>query len=76
MEIRLSTRCGGLLEIQYGHQNPYTTPVSPDMIIAYLHRTVKDYLELYKTRQKLADRSGGQQKGAFNASDAISKHIS
>ncbi|KUJ18667.1 uncharacterized protein LY89DRAFT_774610 [Mollisia scopiformis] len=61
MEIHLRTRCGGLLEIQYGNEDPYTTTVSPDMTVAYIHRTIKDYLELWGTREKLADRSGSQQ---------------
>ena len=73
MEIRLRTRCGGLLEVQYGHRNPQTTMVSPDMTVSYLHRTVKDYLELRETRQKLEDETGGRKKDAFNASHAILK---
>jgi hypothetical protein len=76
MEIRLRTRCGGLLEVQYGRQSMYTKTVLPDMTVSYLHRTVKDYLELQETRQKLADQTGGHQKDAFNASHAIFKaHI-
>lgn len=73
MEIRLRTRCGGLLEVQYGHRNPQTTIVSPDMTVSYLHRTVKDYMELRETRQGLEDETGGQTKDAFKPSFAILK---
>lgn len=76
MEVRLKTRCGGLLEVNYGNQDPSTRTVSPDMTISYLHRTVRDYLELWETRQRLVDVSDGQQKNSFSASHAIFKaHI-
>lgn len=75
MEVDLRVRCGGLLEVQYGIQDPSTTTLSSEMIVTYLHRTVKDYLELRDVRQKLADRTGSQHN-TFTASVAIFKaHI-
>ncbi|RFU33672.1 hypothetical protein B7463_g2672, partial [Scytalidium lignicola] len=73
MEIHLRTRCGGLVEVQYGNQDPYKTTVGPEMKVGYLHRTVKDYLEFRETRKMLADRTGGQQKDAFSVSRALFK---
>jgi hypothetical protein len=75
MQVDLRVRCGGLLEVQYGMRDPSTTTISSEMIVTYLHRTVKDYLELRDVRQKLADRIG-TQRGTFTASVAIFKaHI-
>jgi hypothetical protein len=73
MEIHLRTRCGGLLEIEYGNQNPYTTIISLDMKVTYLHRTARDYLELWEARKKLADRSGSQENSVLDANRAIFK---
>jgi len=73
MEVYLRTRCGGLIEVKYGDRDPKTTAVSPMMIVSYLRRTVKDYLEPRGTRQKLADFTGGKQKNGFSASFSIFK---
>ncbi|KUJ19524.1 uncharacterized protein LY89DRAFT_642613, partial [Mollisia scopiformis] len=78
MERRLGTRCGGLLEVQYrhdydNHDLSYEAGlyVSPNMTITYLHRTVKDFLELPETRRLLADRASGPQTNTFNTIHAF-----
>jgi hypothetical protein len=67
MEIRLKTRCGGLLEVQYGR----ATVLSPDMKVYYLHRTVKDFLEARQTREALSKQSSQTGKRLFNPKIAI-----
>jgi len=59
MEITVRTRSGGLIEVQYGHLDRYKVPVDPKMKVAYLHRTVQDYLERPETRRKLSFQTGG-----------------
>ena len=59
MEVVSRTRCGGLLEVQYGSLDPYDSETAPEMKVSYLHRTVKDFLELRETRPELSARTGG-----------------
>lgn len=76
MEIVLRTRCGGLLEVHYGRLDSQNTDIAPEMKVRYLHRTVKDFLELWKTRRKLHDQTGGDGRDAFNPNVAMLKaHI-
>jgi hypothetical protein len=70
-EIILRTRCGGLLEVQYGKLNPSQSAVSPEMKIGYLHRTVKDFLETRDSRAELSDRTGSNTKDGFHPTQAI-----
>jgi hypothetical protein len=71
MEIVLRTRCGGLLEVQYGKLNPSQSAVSPEMKIGYLHRTVKDFLETRDSRAELSDRTGSNTRNGFHPTQAI-----
>lgn len=73
MEVILRTRCGGLLEVQYGRLGSYEAEVAPEMKVSYLHRTVGDFLGLRETRRQLSDRTGGNAKDAFKPSVAIVK---
>lgn len=75
MEVVLRTRCGGLLEVQYGGLDPYDSEIAPEMKVSYLHRTVKDFLELRETRRELLVRIGGDAKTAFKPSFAIFQGI-
>jgi hypothetical protein len=73
MDIKLKTRCGGLLEVQYRALK--TRELSPSLKVSYLHRTVRDFLEADKTRDILLKRSGGSDKMAFKPAVAIFKSI-
>lgn len=73
MDILLKTRCGGLLEVQYGGSK--TADLSPSLKVSYLHRTVRDFLETLETRQVLLKRTGGSDKDAFKPAVAIFKSI-
>jgi len=71
MDILLKTRCGGLLEVEYGKLG--VADLSPKMKVSYLHRTVRDFLEDRKTRNVLLKQTGGSDKNAFKPAVAIFK---
>lgn len=71
MSSRLTSRTGGLLEIQHGDRS--RDQISPRMNVSYLHRTVKDCLEKWETQALLKDRTGGNATNAFNPNLAIMK---
>lgn len=73
MDILLKTRCGGLLEVQYGRLK--STALSPDMKVTYLHRTAREFLEAWETRQVLLGRTRGPDKPTFQPAVAIFKSI-
>jgi hypothetical protein len=64
MDLRLRSRCGGLLETQFGKSS--IKDIAPEMIVGYIHRTVRDYLEGTGIRHILSDRTGGLSADAFN----------
>jgi hypothetical protein len=64
IDLRLRSRCGGLLETQFG--NSSIKDIAPEMNVGYIHRTVKDYLEGTGIRHILSDRTGGLSADAFN----------
>lgn len=59
MDIKLRTRSGGLLEV------PHRRHLQPEMKVLYLHRTVKDYLELTDTRHKLSRITSSDKDHSF-----------
>ncbi|KAI9729191.1 MAG: hypothetical protein M1834_007098 [Cirrosporium novae-zelandiae] len=69
MEVRLRTRCGGLLEVQL--EDAKSDKVTPNMSVTYLHRTVRDFLVEKQTRAALVDWTGGTAANAFNANVAL-----
>jgi hypothetical protein len=69
MDVLLKTRCGGLLEVQYGKSK--IADLSPSMKVSYLHRTVRDFLEARATRQVLLERTGGFENTSFKPAVAI-----
>ncbi|CZR53594.1 related to small s protein [Phialocephala subalpina] len=69
MDVLLKTRCGGLLEVQYGKAK--MEDLSSSMKVSYLHRTVRDFLEARSTRQVLLERTGGFEKATFKPTVAI-----
>ncbi|KAN0102137.1 hypothetical protein V8E51_012647 [Hyaloscypha variabilis] len=58
MDVRLTSRCGGLLETQKKWNLGSPPRVTPDSVVGYLHRTVGDFLNLQKTRRILDDQAG------------------
>ena len=57
IDLRLRSRCGGLLETQFGKS--FIKEIAPEMNVSYIHRTVRDYLEGTGIRHILSDRTGG-----------------
>lgn len=66
-DMRLRSRCGGLLETQFGKARD----IQPEMSVTYIHRTVKDYLASTGIRHILSDRTGGLSAGSFNPNIAL-----
>jgi hypothetical protein len=50
VDIWLVTRCGGLIEA-----NNFRRPYGPDRVLSYLHRTVRDFLELPQVWSRILD---------------------
>jgi hypothetical protein len=74
MDIVLKARCGGLLEIQYGKLK--TTTPRPIMKVAYLHRTVRDFILTGANWEALLKGTGGgPTRDAFNPNIAILKSM-
>ncbi len=68
---RITSRCGGLLEIHDGGQP--RQQISPNFKVSYLHRTVKDCLEKWETQAILKGRTRGGAADAYNPNVAILK---
>lgn len=74
MDVVLKARCGGLLEIQYGKLK--TATPRPSMKVAYLHRTVRDFILTGPNWQTLLKGTdGGSTRDAFNPNVAILKSM-
>jgi hypothetical protein len=74
MDIVLKTRCGGLLEIQYGKLK--TATPRPTMKVSYLHRTVRDFILTGTNWEALLKGTGGRPTGdAFNPNNALLKSL-
>jgi hypothetical protein len=71
-DVFLRTRCGGLLELQYGLGS---TEIVPSLKVSYIHRTVMEYLEERATRRQLLDRTRGTGQQTFDPNLAILKAL-
>lgn len=68
-DLRLRSRCGSLLETQFGKSS--LKEIQSEMTVYYIHRTVKDYLDSTGIRYILLDRTGGLSAGSFNPNIAL-----
>lgn len=68
-DLRLRSRCGGLLETQFGKSS--LKEIQPEMPVSYIHRTVRDYLDSTGIRHVLSDQTGGLSAGSFNPNIAL-----
>jgi len=74
LDIALKARCGGLLEIQYGKLK--TAAPQPMMKVAYLHRTVRDFILTGANWEALLKGAGGgPTRDTFNPNVAILKSM-
>lgn len=73
MQNKLRTRCGGLLEVSYPGNKISDASDPPNLKVAYLHRTVRDFLLSQETRVVLANRTGGNTPDAFSADISLLK---
>ncbi|CZR53588.1 uncharacterized protein PAC_03468 [Phialocephala subalpina] len=68
-DLRLRSRCGGLLETRFGKSSLHQ--IQPEMPVSFIHRTVRDYLDGAGIRHILSDRTGGLSAGSFNPNIAL-----
>jgi len=74
LDIALKARCGGLLEIQYGKSK--TAAPRPMMKVAYLHRTVRDFILTGANWEALLKGADGEPtRDTFNPNVAILKSM-
>lgn len=75
MDKILKARCGGLLEIRYG--NLKTATPLPTMKVAYLHRTVREFIMTMANWEALlkGTSEGPTREEAFNPDIAILKSM-
>lgn len=70
MEARIRSRCGGLLEVRYYNHKPfsadnlnsdntfYSSNIQNHAVVAYLHRSVAEFLEINELWHEICDRTG------------------
>lgn len=70
MKDRITSRCGGLLEVQQEQEDGVMVPFRK---VGYMHRTVKDFLDQESIRRILRDQTGHGTSSQFNANLTLLK---